>query len=476
MHNSCFVTLVRRVAVVALIAGFACAEAVAAQINYSATLSGPAESPPNASPAVGSVLVTVDTTALTMRVRTNFSGLTGTTTASHIHCCTASPGTSTAGVATTTPSFVGFPLGVSSGSMDQTYDMTLAGSYNPAFVTAQGSVANARTALFNGLAAGTAYFNIHSSTFGGGEIRGFPLAGAAGPQRTFVSIGGSDSNPCSLPLPCRGFAAAVALVAANGEVIALDSGGYGPVTITKSVTITAPGGVYAGISVPAGVDGIVVNGPFVSVTLKGLTINGQGGNSGVDFIQGAELTIENCEIANLGNSINAAGILARAQAAKVVVRDTTVRDSQFVGIWVKQAAAGQTTTLVADNVAVTNTSSGPGIMLGFSGHLGAAEAYLSHVTVTGSSFAGVSADSNFAGAATLASVTNSTLSGNFWGVQSSGGGAKLIVATSTIARNANVGLQQAGAAVLLSRTDNTVHDNNGGGAQTGGVIGSLPPI
>ena len=163
-----------------MIAGFTCGSAFAAAINYSATLSGANESPPNVSPAIGSVLVTVDTTLLTMRVRTNFSGLTGTTTASHIHCCTVVAGTGTAGVATTTPSFVGFPLGVTTGSMDQTYDMNLAASYNPAFVTAQGgTVAGARTALFNGLAAGMAYFNIHSSTFGGGEIRGFPVVGAS---------------------------------------------------------------------------------------------------------------------------------------------------------------------------------------------------------------------------------------------------------------------------------------------------------
>jgi hypothetical protein len=474
MHSTFFVTVIRRFATAAVIAGFTCGSAVAAVLNYAATLSGANESPPNASPAIGSVLVTVDTTALTMRVRTNFSGTTGTTTASHIHCCTVVAGTGTAGVATTTPSFVGFPLGVTTGSMDQTYDMTLVGSYNPAFVTAQGgTVAGARTALFNGLAAGMAYFNIHSSTFGGGEIRGFPVVGAAGPQRTFVSTGGSDANNCALLSPCRGFGAAVAAVAAGGEVIALDSGGYGPVTITKSVSITSPAGVYAGISVLPGQDGVVVNGPFVVVTLKGLTINGQGGNAGIDFIQGAELNVESCEIANVGGA-QTGGIVARAQGGRVVVRDTTIRDTQYVGIAVKQLAPGQTTTLVADNVAVHNSAS-VGVLVGGTPHLGTAEAYLSHVTITGSAQMGVLTDSQFGGG-TLASVTNSTLSANQFGVFSAGAGAKLVVATSTIARNSNVGLQQASSAVLLSRGDNTVHDNNGGGAQTSGAIGSLMPL
>lgn len=468
-----YLLIVVRLVATALIASFFSGLAIAAQIQYSATLNGPAESPPNASPAIGSVLVTVDTTLLTMRVRANFSGLTGNTTAAHIHCCTAVPGVSTAGVATTTPSFVGFPLGVTTGTMDQTYDMTLAGSYNPAFVTAQGgSVANARTALFNGLAAGTAYFNIHTATLPGGEIRGFPLSGAVGPQRTFVSTGGSDANPCSLASPCRGFAAAVSAVAANGEVVVLNSGGYGSVTIDKSVTITSPAGVYAGISVLPGTDGVVVNGPFVYVTLKGLTINGQGGNAGIDFVQGAELTVENCEIANVGGS-NTAGIYARAQGGVVVVRDTVVRDTANVGIWVTQQAAAQRTTLSAENVAVHNTGIW-GILVGGVAHLGVAEAYLTRAVVTGSQGVGVSADSPGGGAA-LASVTNSAISANGEGVRASGGTAKLVVATSTLARNTSFALNNVGA-TLLSRGDNTVHDNNGGGAQSAGAIGPLPPL
>ncbi len=109
-----------------------------------------------------------------MRVQATFSNLLGTVTASHIHCCTASPLTGTAGVATTTPTFPGFPSGVTSGSYDNTFDMTLASSFNPTFVTNNGgTVAAARAVFFAGIAGGNTYFNIHSSSFGGGEIRGF---------------------------------------------------------------------------------------------------------------------------------------------------------------------------------------------------------------------------------------------------------------------------------------------------------------
>lgn len=125
----------------------------------------------------GAALVTVDTDLLTMRVEATFSGLSGLVTAAHIHCCTATPGTGTAGVATVTPTFTGFPGGVSAGSYDHTFDMDISPSYNPAYITANGAtVASARAALFAGLDAGRAYFNIHSSTFSGGEIRTFLTA------------------------------------------------------------------------------------------------------------------------------------------------------------------------------------------------------------------------------------------------------------------------------------------------------------
>jgi hypothetical protein len=146
----------------------------AAIVSYTAGLSGPNESPPNASPGIGTAQVDIDAVAHTMRVRVNFSGLQGTTTASHIHAPTLVPLTGTAGVATTTPTFAGFPLGVTSGTYDNTLDMTLASSYNPSYVTANGGTpATAEAALFASIANGNSYLNIHSSVFGGGEIRGF---------------------------------------------------------------------------------------------------------------------------------------------------------------------------------------------------------------------------------------------------------------------------------------------------------------
>jgi len=132
---------------------------------------------PEAAGATGSgrVDVVFDTTAQTLFIDTTFAGLSGTTTVAHIHCCTLVPGTGTIGVAVTPGTLPGFPVGV----MGDTYDVTLnladEATYTAGFRTnfGGGTAAGASAALLQGMYDGKAYFNIHSSTFPGGEIRGF---------------------------------------------------------------------------------------------------------------------------------------------------------------------------------------------------------------------------------------------------------------------------------------------------------------
>lgn len=141
------------------------------EAKYAAPLLGSSEVPASGSPATGSVLVTIDFDLVTMRIEANFSGLLGNVTAAHIHCCTA-PG-SNVGVATQLPSFTGFPLGVTAGTYDHTFDMAIASSYNPTFITNHGgTVSSAFNDLVLGLDAGKAYLNLHTNLFPGGEIRG----------------------------------------------------------------------------------------------------------------------------------------------------------------------------------------------------------------------------------------------------------------------------------------------------------------
>jgi len=151
------------------------AAASAHTVTYVGTLSNVGEPATAAgSLGTGSVSVAFDDDNFTMKVDVTFSGMSGTSTASHIHCCTAAAGAGSAGVATPVPTFPGFPLGVTSGSYSQTFDLTQASSWNPAFITANGgTVSSAFAAFSTGLADGKAYLNIHSSISAGGEIRTF---------------------------------------------------------------------------------------------------------------------------------------------------------------------------------------------------------------------------------------------------------------------------------------------------------------
>ena len=165
--------------------------ASASIFTYDANLSGPNESPVNASPGTGFAQAVYDDTAHTLQLEFTFSGLQGTTTASHIHAATTTPGSGTAGVATTTPYFAGFPIGVTSGSYSNTLDLTQSTSWNPSYVTANGgTTAGAETAFAAALANDEAYLNIHTSVFGGGEIRGFLVAVPEPATAGLLAVGG----------------------------------------------------------------------------------------------------------------------------------------------------------------------------------------------------------------------------------------------------------------------------------------------
>ncbi len=170
MHSRFFCQLLAVVAAISLFV----VNAQAQLSTFQAVLSGPAESPPNASPGTGFTTVTIDPTTHMLHVVVSFSGLLGNTTASHIHAPTPNPFSGTASVATQTPTFSGFPLGVTSGTYDMTFDMSLTSTWNPAYVTQNGgSVSATENAFIQAMVTGRTYLNIHTSVFGGGEIRGF---------------------------------------------------------------------------------------------------------------------------------------------------------------------------------------------------------------------------------------------------------------------------------------------------------------
>lgn len=147
----------------------ASAGAVTTVLN--ANLLGANEIPARVTPGTGSATLTFDDTTNILNIQSAFSGLLGPTVAAHVHCCSAP--TANSPVVTTVPAFAGFPLGVTSGTYSGSLDLTLASSFNPSYLTANGgSIDAARSVFIAGLLNNQAYFNIHSTVFPGGEIRG----------------------------------------------------------------------------------------------------------------------------------------------------------------------------------------------------------------------------------------------------------------------------------------------------------------
>ena len=252
-------------------------------------------------------------------------------------------------------------------------------------------------------------------------------------QRTFVASYGSDVNPCTRASPCRGFAAALVQTASGGELIVLDSAGYGPVVIRQSVAIVAPAGVYAGVSVSSG-NGIDVGGAGAQVTLRGLSINGIGGlsNAGILFGSGNELHVEDCTVTNFANI----GIQLATANATVSLRNVLVRGNVY-GLF----SSGAGLQIYVDRSRIENNINGLNVVNG--------------VTAAVTDSAVVNNGTNI--------LVNTTTSGLI---------STLAISTSSIASDSTGdGIQltaSPGAMTVLSATRNTFVSNNHG-IQVGSV-------
>jgi hypothetical protein len=142
-------------------------------------------------------------------------------------------------------------------------------------------------------------------------------------SRAFVSSTGNDANAasnCPQATPCKTFAGAIGVVSVGGELLALDSSGYGPVTISQSITIGAAPGATAFIIVATGTNGIVVNpGANIAVTLRNLNINGQGTLNSIGVLQqSGNLIIEHCTFTQLGIGFKATGGAATLENCDII--------------------------------------------------------------------------------------------------------------------------------------------------------------
>lgn len=256
--------------------------------------------------------------------------------------------------------------------------------------------------------------------------------------RTWVSGVGDDANPCSRTAPCKTFAGAISKTAVNGEINCIDPGGYGAVTITKSIAIDC---IYTqGSILNAGTNGI--NIPFDSfgadvrktVRLRGLSL--QGADTGIIGIRitgaagsaGSEVIIENCVIdGNFGGS--ARGISdERSGGGELYVTNTTVRNSGATGIVINpNSGAGSRIDAVLENVRVENSNFGTSF-------ISPARVMINRSVFTGNTMGGIEAEGP--GVGVEVNIDNSVSSSNGTGVVNGGGAVTIRLANTDIAFNA----------------------------------------
>lgn len=250
--------------------------------------------------------------------------------------------------------------------------------------------------------------------------------------RTWVSGVGDDANPCSRTAPCKTFAGAISKTAAGGEIDTLDPGGWGAVTITKSITID--GGPTAGGILNAGSNGIVINAAATdTVTIRNLSIQGIGsGLAGIKILGAGTVHIENCVIVNNAQK----GIEAQPAGAglKLFIKDTTIRGN-------------------------TNGANGGGIFLAPVAPR-QISAYLNRVSIYKNTF-GIRCLDN-----TTTTIRDSDISGNdTHGIIAESVAAVpaiISVQGSNISRNASSGLRAINAAATIRVGTSMINDNNKG--------------
>ena len=149
-------------------------------------------------------------------------------------------------------------------------------------------------------------------------------------SRAFVSSTGNDANTatnCAQSAPCRTFATAISVVSTGGELVALDSSGYGPVTVNKSITIAAVPGETAFIIVAGGTNGMTINpGANVAVTLRNLNLNGQGSASSIGILQqSGNVNMQNVTLVQLATGLKVTGGATNVDGGAILNNTVGVR-------------------------------------------------------------------------------------------------------------------------------------------------------
>jgi hypothetical protein len=269
--------------------------------------------------------------------------------------------------------------------------------------------------------------------------------------RAWVSGVGDDLNPCSRTAPCKTFAGAISKTAAGGEIDCLDPGGFGAVTITKSLTIDC--GTFTGGISASGVSGIIINaGVSDRVVIRNLVINGFGtGLNGIRLLQARHVLVENVAISGMtGNGID----MANASIMSLVVRDTRIG---FVLNGLKMSGAG-TGVANLDNVGITAATRGVELAVN------TAFATINDSQIT-QSFAAAVATTAGNG---VINVENSILTQNVLAVSAGSAGSLIRLSNNSIYNN-TTGFSAVAGATIATANNNKTGGNGGAGAPNGNV-------
>jgi hypothetical protein len=311
---------------------------------------------------------------------------------------------------------------------------------------------------------------------------GLSLGVAAAPAyaqatRTWVSGVGDDANPCSRTAPCKTFAGAISKTATGGEINCLDPGGFGGVTITKSLSIVCQyteGGI---LSAGAGVNGIIVNATATSdVYLRGIDFHGAGNaQNGIRFIAGRSLTVEDCVI-RAYNATNGLGISFQPSGASTLtVRRCTIDNNGSTGgtgggVLIQPTGAGGSARVSIIESNLTNNR-GNGIRADSTGNTGPSMAIDVSDTRVANNTTGILVNAPAATTGITMSVIGATIFNNGTALSTAGGATQFVVGGSTITGNLTE-MSQTSGGVLQSFGDN-YRANNIVPGTFGGV--AIPP-
>jgi len=284
-----------------------------------------------------------------------------------------------------------------------------------------------------------------------GILTMFALSAQAQATRTWISGVGDDANPCSRTAPCKTFQGTISKTAAGGEINVLDPGGFGGVTINKSITIDTHD--IAGVLV-SGTNGIIINDTSGTntavVTLRGLDINGLNtGLSGVKILNAKTVNVEDCVIYGFGTGISD----ERTLGGNLFVRNTTISNNAATGINMATVSS-PVTNGTFDNVRlISNPGTGLVVRSGNSGII--RNSFISDNATVGVSVNDAGSD---------LSIENCMISYNTFGVSIKTGNPIVRISATTVTKN-DTGLRP-GSGQIISYGNNRISGNNNENAPT----------